>query len=628
MQNYFETNPNPLFATEFDYFRISRELWELMLVRLKQMGANAVAVTLPWGFHEIQPGTVDLNGTTSARRNVVEAMRLCTVFNLPCVLSPGPYGDGGLLGEGIPAWLLKDNQNLDDVLPPAVKRWYKAVSQALVDQQWPAGPIVALQINGEPAGGRSPRLSPQLTEVQWPIWLRKRYEGIDELNLAYGSSFRTVSEVEFPRTWANESTPLEKDAKKFLDEMRGNSQDDYAQILLDAGWQIPVYPTALDTSPDLPLIHSHSLTASAQLPALGRGQKMLGRRVILKLQHPIQIEPDPVDVGGGSVWAENAPIRADGSVRPKFWAVRQYLWKHTAPKIAVIDESLTHPFKDGLLVTRHGDASLKVETTLDSQATAYRLKFSGELVADDNLKVRRGKLAGLYVSEDNAGQTDLVFLLTDPETPLKGFLLDYLRDGLLRQIQVLTRCARLAERMGKMLAPVQPEEKITQAGRPRATSYTLEEARRGLSEADAALRKAMTSINALSDGFATILDQERLEVGPQSATSPLAISPEVFEDEVREILIEVGAVCAEIAPQLKSAAGTVQKTADAALFTIDQYQQSYTTAITAARDVRKVLGEVITRIRLDLASERLPLITWRIHDQVQAITEGLRRGVS
>jgi hypothetical protein len=532
------------------------------------------------------------------------------------------------LGEGIPAWLLRDAQNFDEVLLPVVKRWYKAVSQTLTDQQWPAGPIIALQINGEPASDRSPRLSPQLTEVKWPIWLRKRYEGIDELNLAYGSSFRTVSEVEFPRTWANETTPLEKDAKKFLDEMRGNNQDDYAGVLIDAGWQVPIYPIALDTGPDLPLIHSHSLIASTQLPALGRGQKMLGRRVILRLRRPIQIDPDPVDVGGGPVWAENAPIRADGSVRPKFWAVRAYLWKHVAPQTAIGDQNLSLSFKDGLLVTRHSDTPLKLETTLDPQATAYRLNFSGELVPEGNLKVRREKLSGRYITEDDAGQTDLVFLLANPATPLKGFLLDYLRDVLLGQTQVLTRCARLAERMGEVLAPARPEEKITQAGRPRATSYTLEEARRGLSEADAALRKAMTSINALSDGFTTILDHERPEVGPQPAASPLTISPEVFEDEAREILIEVGTVCVEIAPQLKSAAETVQKTADASAFTIEQYQHSYTTIVTAARAAREFLHPIIAKIRLDLASERLPLVIWRIHDQVQAIAEALRRGVS
>ena len=74
MHNYFETNTKPLFAADFDYFRIPREQWELMLLRLKQMGVNGVAVTLPWSFHEFQQGTVDLNGTTFARRDVISLL--------------------------------------------------------------------------------------------------------------------------------------------------------------------------------------------------------------------------------------------------------------------------------------------------------------------------------------------------------------------------------------------------------------------------------------------------------------------------------------------------------------------------------------------------------------------------
>src|SRR5512137_408312 len=100
MPNYFESNTGSLLAAEFDYFRIPRERWELLLVRLKQMGANAVSVTVPWGFHEFQPGTVDLHGVTSARRDVVGLVNLCAAFALPCLLKPGPYSDNDVLGHG------------------------------------------------------------------------------------------------------------------------------------------------------------------------------------------------------------------------------------------------------------------------------------------------------------------------------------------------------------------------------------------------------------------------------------------------------------------------------------------------------------------------------------------------
>ena len=93
-----------------------------------------------------------------------------------------------------------------------------------------------------------------------------------------------------------------------------------------------------------------------------------------------------------------------------------------------------------------------------------------------------------------------------------------------------------------------------------------------------------------------------------------------------DILIEAGAVCAKIVPQLKSSANGTQDALDVSL-TIEQYQQSYTTAVTTAQAVRASLIEVIAQLRLEIASERLPLVTWRIHNQVQAIAEGLRWGV-
>jgi hypothetical protein len=62
-------------------------------------------------------------------------------------------------------------------------------------------------------------------------------------------------------------------------------------------------------------------------------------------------------------------------------------------------------------------------------------------------------------------------------------------------------------------------------------------------------------------------------------------------------------------------------------FTLGQYRQSYTAAITAARAGRRPLLEVIALLRLEIASERLPLVAWRIHNQVQEIAESLRWGV-
>lgn len=627
MQNFFETNTTPLFAAEFDYFRIPRARWELMLTRLKQMGVNTVMLTVPWGFHEFKQGTVDLNGTTLTRRNVVGLLRLCARFDLHCILNPGPYAaDSGVLGDGLPAWLL-DGEPLDDRLSVAVPGWFKALSKTLADDQWPNGPVIALQISGEPDDDEPSVLDKKLTDVKWPIWLRKSYDGIEDLNLVYGTDYRTVSDVEFPVTWAKGATPLEKDAQVFLEESQANVvSGSYPQHLLNAGWQIPVYSSTTETSPDVPPIRTYDLSATS-VSEMDLGKKRSKKRTVINLQRPIRIDRDPVDVAQGPVWAEMAPIRADGSVRAKFGELRQVLWERTVPKAISENNIIRVAIKDDVVITSRGNTPLKIETTIKTGTTAHRLYLSGLLEADGTLRVSRGKLSGLYQTEDDAGQTDLVFLLNDSTAPLKGFLSAYLGDLLGAQAEVLHHCAKQTERLSGMLTPSDESESETaQPKKQGVTSYTLQEARRGLREADAALRKAVSSVGGLEGGFDIMLDKER-QVVPQQATGPVSISPEVFEGQARDILVAAGAVCAKVMPQLKMTAEKVQSVVDSSGLTVAQYQESYALAVDTTQQVRKALLEIIAQLRLEIASERLPLVVWRIHDQIQTVTESLRWGV-
>lgn len=619
MPTYFESATVPLLAAEFPYFRLPREKWELMLTRLRQMGVNALTLTLPWGFHETEPGTVDLTGSTNSRRDGVGLAQLCAALNFVCILKPGPYTGDGVLGQGLPIWLLHQSDDLETALPEAVNHWFRALSRMLTGQQWPDGPIVALHVESEPGEATSPALSPQLTEVKWPIWLRKHYEGIEALNTAYGTAYRTVNQVSFPADWATASTPQAEDARTFLETTRHESQSSYRQILLDQGWQVPIY-LAGEAGPPL---QNFNLTYPADLAALSQPQKTRSSSARFNLQQPIQVDPDAADVGRGPVWAAGAPIRADGSARPLFWQVRWRLWSQVLPEVQRDDQTLRVTWKNGHIVTRSGDASLKLELS-PSARVVYRLRFSGELVAEATLKASRGKLSGWYQAEDAAGQTDLVLILNDAAAPLSDFPLTYLSHLLAAQAQALSRGAALAVSLAETLAPGEANSSAAVPARPPKTSYILEESRRGLREADAALRKALTSISALEGGFATILGKETS--GP--AVAPLAISPAIFEGQAREVLTELGAACAKIGPSLQAAADEVQRTATALDgFTVAQYQQSYTLATAAARVAREPLLEMIALLRLEIAAERLPLVAWRVHNQVQELAENLRWGV-
>jgi hypothetical protein len=138
----------------------------------------------------------------------------------------------------------------------------------------------------------------------------------------------------------------------------------------------------------------------------------------------------------------------------------------------------------------------------------------------------------------------------------------------------------------------------------------------------------MTSIGGLENGFAIILDTSSSQMTPQPAPATTTITPEIFEGPVRDTLNEIGAICTEIVPRLKSTATALQQTIDTpAGFTVEQYRQSYHTAITAAQVAREPLLKIITQLRLEISTEKLPLVLWHVHDQVQEIAETLRWGV-
>ena len=237
MPNFLETANLPLFAADFDYFRLPAPQWELMLIRLKQMGSNLVTITLPWAFHELEPGMLDLAGTTNPRRDVIGALKLCRQLDLPCLLGPGPYHPHEVLNDGLPPWTTEYGQD-ESGFNAAVESWYQGVSARLAGWQWPDGPIIAIKLGLEAAGPHPPALSKKLTEVRWPIWLRKRYGTVEALNKAYGADYHTVNEVTFPASWAEAATPLEIDAGAFIAELKADVSRHHHQTLLEAGWQV------------------------------------------------------------------------------------------------------------------------------------------------------------------------------------------------------------------------------------------------------------------------------------------------------------------------------------------------------------------------------------------------------
>ena len=63
-------------AVEFPYYLYPRALWERELVWLKTIGVRTVEFSIPWNWHQLQPGEFDFTGRTSPRRDLVGFVRL------------------------------------------------------------------------------------------------------------------------------------------------------------------------------------------------------------------------------------------------------------------------------------------------------------------------------------------------------------------------------------------------------------------------------------------------------------------------------------------------------------------------------------------------------------------------
>ncbi len=89
-------------AAEFPYYQFPQPLWERELVWLKNLGVDTVVFSIPWNWHQVAGGDLDLTGRTSPRRDLMGFVRLLKRVGLRAWIRPlGPVK--GWLGDGFPA---------------------------------------------------------------------------------------------------------------------------------------------------------------------------------------------------------------------------------------------------------------------------------------------------------------------------------------------------------------------------------------------------------------------------------------------------------------------------------------------------------------------------------------------
>jgi hypothetical protein len=443
-------------------------MWSLLLTRVRQLGIEAVYTPVPWGFHEFAANKFDFNGVTNPRRNIRHFIDLAAAmgFHIRLDLSPAVADELAILNHGLPGWLSENYSQVQDenrqgealskvtlthpTVLKLIERWFDQLSHALLERQQNPNQTITAQIDPTLMIGADLARNIHVAEVQWPVWLRKRYVegGIEALNQAYQPTIPYQSFSKVPLDAALESPLFQQDRQAFLSSVTQETQQTYTALLEARGW---------------------SLAEPIELPV-----------------HSFQVKPDPLDIGESFQWAVDAPLRPDGSPRPNFWLIKQ------ANFTSLSDVIYRRPGADRVM-------------PLDrTETVCYRLLLSGQMI-ERPLDLRDGRPMMTYVAYDELGETDLYFALADANVPLSDFLSRYLNSLLAAQRQSLLHIRGLADQLTAAMNPVL----VTPTTRS-TPSTTLQAAEQGLDEAMLALQKATTSIGALEQAFAVALDKPEL----------------------------------------------------------------------------------------------------------------------
>ncbi len=554
-------------SVSLHYFRVPRSKWELMLTRLRQLGAETIVTPVPWGFHHFAAERLDLSGVTNPRRDVAGFVRLCATMGFSVRLELSPVvPEHGLLLDGLPGWLLKKHPDIRQVaadgtptslpvwehptLLKALGQWWQSLSTTLL----PLPETSSAQLMDLPA---TEDFNAHTTAVQWTIWLRKKYAegGVAALNAAYNppTPFDTISRIKL-------NTPLDApafaaDKTEFQQYVRAHARETYTTLLMELGWRLndPIAPP-----------------------------------------HGVQIPANPADVGAEFRWAMDAPIRADGSPDPDFWRQKE---ANTLTKLST--QTDTHQ----IMVSSPAET---VQFEIADTVVPFRLTLNGALMPVA-IEKKGGKTAFPAIPADEHGQTDMYFTLPAAETPVSGALAVYLRSLLTGQQHALAHVAQSVAQLDAALAP----DPAGAAG-AGASSPELSEAHAALTEANIALQRAAASIGALEDVFATALN-----AAPTESAAPAFMALE------KEKLARVKAAC-------ENARFTINNMPDPTLpetFTVEDYRRRYEYIGTAATAITVRFENALKWLREQLALGNLSASAWSVHAKMETILQLLHHGV-
>ena len=231
--------PDFLISGEFQYFRVPKNDWSKRLDLLIEAGGNCVATYVPWVLHEPVEG--DFKIGDEPYRDLEGFLDLCKEKGLPVIARPGPYQYSEMKHCGLPHWLCRDYPEiialdingektmmecsvsyLHPVFLEKTKKWFDFICPILAKYTVSKnGPILYMQFDNELIGVHEwfggwdyhpVGMGIGGEENRYARFLKKKYEDISALNMAYESDYPSFGEI---KPWPKATPVKDKDYRDF-----------------------------------------------------------------------------------------------------------------------------------------------------------------------------------------------------------------------------------------------------------------------------------------------------------------------------------------------------------------------------------------------------------------------------
>jgi hypothetical protein len=184
-------------AVEFPYYLYPRTLWERELVWLKNIGVQTVEFSIPWNWHQLQPGDYDFTGRTSPRRDLMAFIRTLRKLGLRAWVRPLPPVNG---------WL--DNGTPAGADARAQRAWLRQLERLLATQTAShGGPIAYVEGRALAIDAMAPPQSVTVISATDPGALARGREAIAAAS-PNAVLWINVEDALYPAGWATDATTL------------------------------------------------------------------------------------------------------------------------------------------------------------------------------------------------------------------------------------------------------------------------------------------------------------------------------------------------------------------------------------------------------------------------------------